>query len=75
MNDGLSQYPWSGKEYHEHQTDVGVGHPGFTSVDHLDGHLALGVDLGKLFLDVLQNALGDLGGGHVRYQSNREFAC
>lgn len=44
-------------------------------MDHFDGHLALGIDLGKLFLDVLQDALGDLGGGHIRYQSNREFAC
>lgn len=43
-------------------------------MNHLDVHLALGVDLGKLLLDVLQDALGDLGGGHVGHQSDRELA-
>ena len=44
-------------------------------MNHLDGHLAFGVDLGKLVVDVLQDALSDLGSGHVGDQPDREFTC
>ena len=41
----------------------------------LDSHLALGVDLGKLVVDVFEYTLGDLGSRHVRNESDREFSC
>jgi hypothetical protein len=49
--------------------------PRFASVNHLDSHLALGVDLCKLGVDIVTNELGNLFQSQVGYESDGEFAC
>lgn len=43
-------------------------------MDHFNSHLALGVDLCELGIDVVTDELGDFGQCEVGYQSDREFA-
>lgn len=53
---------------------TGTYHPRFASVNHLNSHPALGVDLCKLSIDVIADELGDFGQSEVGHQSNGELA-
>lgn len=48
--------------------------PRFASVNHLDSHLALGVDLCELSVDIVTDKLGDFVQSKVGHESNGEFA-
>lgn len=58
-----------------HRLPRSAHHPWLSAVDHLDGHLVLAAKLGELGLDVLDDKLGHLCGGHIRDEADREFAC
>lgn len=50
-------------------------HPRLPSMHQLHVHLALRFNLCKLLLDIVEDELGRLGGGHVRDETDGEFSC
>ncbi len=54
---------------------LGTHHPRFSSMYHFNRHLALGLDLCKLLVDIIDNEFSDFRESDIGNQTDGEFAC